>query len=141
MIIKLSSTKFSRIALTKSVAIDCSERDIKVGDLFCFCPPPVLQTSLVAPKYLIFGPWRSLILVIIKCRHRYKMHSKKIAGKLIIKCRSFYLEFASKLFFNATYLETTCKQSKLPAILGKFACKVPRNCSVTLLEFYLQKKF
>ena len=45
-----------------------------------------------------------------------------------------FLKFAGELFFNATYLETTCKQSKLPAILGKFACNVRRNCSVTLLE-------
>ena len=37
-------------------------------------------------------------------------------------------------------MQLACKQSQIPAILGKFACNVPRNCSVTLLEFYLQKK-
>ena len=38
-------------------------------------------------------------------------------------------------------MQFTCKQSQIPAILDKFACIVPRNCSVTLLEFHLQKKF
>ena len=41
-------------------------------------------------------------------------------------------------FFNS-YLETTCKQSKLTGILGKIACNVLRICSVIFLDFTFKK--
>ena len=59
----------------------------------------------------------------------------------LIFINDLQVDFASKLFFNAIHLESTCKHTTLPAILGKISCKLPRICSYTLLEFYLQKKF
>ena len=45
----------------------------------------------------------------------------------IKKCRQIYLDFASKLIFNATDLDITFKHLTLPAVLCEITYKLPHR--------------